>query len=85
MSWSDTKKNHSIIFSCWTRTLDLIDKHLRREKIRFVRVDGEVLVSKRQGIIDSFANDKTVRVLLMTTGTGAFGYACCDTLEFTLD
>ncbi|KAK5653816.1 hypothetical protein OQA88_7974 [Cercophora sp. LCS_1] len=66
----DTK---SIIFSCWTRTLDLIARHLINEKITFVRVDGEVLVSKRQGIIDRFANDPEVHVLLMTTGTGAFG------------
>lgn len=65
----------SIIFSCWTRTLDLIEKQLRLAKIVPVRVDGEVPVSKRQGIINRFADDKDVRVLLMTTGTGAFGYA----------
>ncbi|KAK0616473.1 SNF2 family N-terminal domain-containing protein [Immersiella caudata] len=63
----------SIIFSCWTRTLDLVAKHLRAEKIVFVRVDGEILSSKREGIIKRFADDKEVRVLLMTTGTGAFG------------
>ncbi|KAK1755503.1 SNF2 family N-terminal domain-containing protein [Echria macrotheca] len=63
----------SIIFSCWTRTLDLVGKHLRLENVAFERVDGETLVSKRQGMIDKFANDTEVRVLLMTTGTGAFG------------
>lgn len=63
----------SIIFSCWTRTLDLIAKHLRGEKIVFVRVDGETPSSTREGIIKRFADDKEVRVLLMTTGTGAFG------------
>ncbi|KAK3349252.1 SNF2 family N-terminal domain-containing protein [Lasiosphaeria hispida] len=70
----DLEKKKSIIFSCWTRTLHLIDKHLTEENISFTRVDGEVPVSKRQGIIDQFADDKQdVRVLLMTTGTGAFG------------
>jgi len=64
---------YSIIFSCWTRTLDLVGKHLREAKVAFERVDGETLVSKRQGMIDKFANDAEVRVLLMTTGTGAFG------------
>ncbi|KAK0707849.1 SNF2 family N-terminal domain-containing protein [Lasiosphaeris hirsuta] len=70
----DLEKKKSIIFSCWTRTLHLIDKHLTDENISFTRVDGEVPVSKRQGIIDQFADDtQNVRVLLMTTGTGAFG------------
>jgi len=63
----------SIIFSCWTRTLDLIAKHLKTEKIVYLRIDGECLLSKRQRIIDRFASDKSVPVLLMTTGTGAFG------------
>ncbi|KAK3395026.1 SNF2 family N-terminal domain-containing protein [Podospora didyma] len=73
----DVKKNitdtKSIIFSCWTKTLDLIVRHLEQEKIDYLRIDGDCLLSKRQPIIDRFENDKGVQVLLMTTGTGAFG------------
>ncbi|KAK0710005.1 SNF2 family N-terminal domain-containing protein [Lasiosphaeria miniovina] len=67
------ESSKSIIFSCWTRTLDLIARHLRTERIVFLRIDGDCLLSKRQRIIDRFASDRGVQVLLMTTGTGAFG------------
>lgn len=64
----------SIIFSCWTRTLDLIGRHLRRAKIPFARIDGKTPSGPRQTILDSFNSTKSVPVLIMTTGTGAFGY-----------
>ncbi|KAH8880490.1 hypothetical protein GQ53DRAFT_891050 [Thozetella sp. PMI_491] len=62
-----------IVFSCWTRTLDLVARHLKSERIKYLRIDGEILQSRRQPVIDSFATDDRYRVLLMTTGTGAFG------------
>lgn len=61
------------MFSCWTSTLDLVGRHLRAEGIDFVRIDGETLMSKRQRLLDQFELESGVRVLLMTTGTGAFG------------
>jgi SNF2 family DNA or RNA helicase len=65
---------NSIIFSCWTRTLDLVEIYLGRNQIPFLRIDGEILLSKRQKILDRFAEpDCRERVMLMTTGTGAFG------------
>ena len=65
---------HSIIFSCWTRTLDLIERHLDVEMILFKRIDGDCPLLHRQRILDNFATNSEARVLLMTTGTGAFGY-----------
>ncbi|PHH91757.1 hypothetical protein CDD83_10401 [Cordyceps sp. RAO-2017] len=67
------KKTKSIVFSCWTRTLDLVGKYLKEANIEFLRVDGDCLLSKRQRILDQFSNDGGPRVMLMTTGTGAFG------------
>ncbi|KAK4210760.1 SNF2 family N-terminal domain-containing protein [Rhypophila decipiens] len=69
----DIVESKSIIFSCWTRTLDLIAKTLRKEQIEFDRIDGKCLLSERQRIIDRFAAKDSAPVLLMTTGTGAFG------------
>ncbi|ROV89431.1 hypothetical protein VSDG_08677 [Cytospora chrysosperma] len=63
----------SIIFSCWTRTLNLIVWHLKREGIPFQRIDGEVALKARQTILDEFTADTGKPVLVMTTGTGAFG------------
>ncbi|KAB8227019.1 SNF2 family N-terminal domain-containing protein [Aspergillus alliaceus] len=64
----------SIIFSCWTRTLDLIARHLKASNIDIERIDGKTSTSQRQKILDKFDGTKTAPVLIMTTGTGAFGY-----------
>jgi SWI/SNF-related matrix-associated actin-dependent regulator of chromatin subfamily A3 len=65
--------SHSIIFSCWTHTLDLISMYLRGASITFQRIDGDCPTSKRQKILDDFAHKPELRVLIMTTGTGAVG------------
>ncbi|KAK7421718.1 hypothetical protein QQZ08_009806 [Neonectria magnoliae] len=67
------RKTKSIIFSCWTRTLDLVEIYLQRENIEFLRVDGECFMSKRQRILDRFSQPNGPQIMLMTTGTGAFG------------
>ncbi|KAI3328987.1 hypothetical protein HD806DRAFT_481296 [Xylariaceae sp. AK1471] len=63
----------SIVFSCWTCTMDLVGRHLEKAGIKFLRIDGDTLMSKRQRTLDDFDKDFGARVLLMTTGTGAFG------------
>lgn len=64
----------SIIFSCWTRTLDLVGRHLRQLAIPYERIDGECPLARRQQILDDFAINSRIPVLIMTTGVGAFGY-----------
>lgn len=63
----------SIVFSCWTRTLNLVAQHLRRAGIRYSRIDGTCPLSQRQQTLDDFAKKSGPPVLIMTTGTGAFG------------
>ncbi|OCL04222.1 hypothetical protein AOQ84DRAFT_346502 [Glonium stellatum] len=74
---NDVKENlresKSIIFSCWTRTLDLIAMYLQRNYIPYERIDGECPLPRRQKILDDFAKSLKTPVLIMTTGTGAFG------------
>ncbi|KAL2808194.1 SNF2 family N-terminal domain-containing protein [Aspergillus granulosus] len=69
----DLESRKSIIFSCWTRTLDLIARHLKEVDIKFERIDGKTLSTQRQKILDKFDGPEAVPVLIMTTGTGAFG------------
>jgi SNF2 family DNA or RNA helicase len=64
----------SIIFSCWTRSLDLVAHHLQQQQIAFTRIDGSYTLSQRKKILEIYDSDPDVRVLLMTTGTGAVGY-----------
>ncbi|ETS83908.1 hypothetical protein PFICI_05784 [Pestalotiopsis fici W106-1] len=70
---TDLDQTKSIIFSCWTRTLNLVERHLRLAGISFSRIDGECPLSRRQKILDDFRQPTGDRILLMTTGTGAFG------------
>uniref|UniRef100_A0A0B7KCA3 RING-type domain-containing protein n=1 Tax=Bionectria ochroleuca TaxID=29856 RepID=A0A0B7KCA3_BIOOC len=63
----------SIIFSCWTRTLHLVSRHLRDAKIPFLCIDGNCPLQKRQENLEMFEKSNEKPVLIMTTGTGAFG------------
>ncbi|KIX96920.1 uncharacterized protein Z520_07034 [Fonsecaea multimorphosa CBS 102226] len=63
----------SIVFSCWTTTLDLIGKHLYYSGVTFERIDGEHSVEHRQSVLARFETDPHIPVLIMTTGVGAFG------------
>jgi SNF2 family DNA or RNA helicase len=63
----------SIIFSGWTRTLDLVERHLDQHSIPFRRIDGECTLPRRRKILNEFSNNSRLPVLIMTTGTGAFG------------
>jgi SWI/SNF-related matrix-associated actin-dependent regulator of chromatin subfamily A3 len=65
----------SIIFSGWTRTLDLIEQHLKKGNINFRRIDGTSSLPGRNKTLEEFRKDSKIRVLIMTTGTGAVGYA----------
>ncbi|RYP79133.1 hypothetical protein DL771_000111 [Monosporascus sp. 5C6A] len=64
---------NSIIFSCWTRTLHLLSKHLDEAKIPYLRIDSSCPLLQRQAILDQFVTADKGLVLIMTTGTGAFG------------
>ncbi|RDW85273.1 hypothetical protein BP6252_02863 [Coleophoma cylindrospora] len=73
----DIEKNKnrgkSIIFSCWTKSLDLIAKLFSARKISFERIDGSCSVSDRNKTLDIFRKSSAAQILMMTTGTGAVG------------
>jgi SWI/SNF-related matrix-associated actin-dependent regulator of chromatin subfamily A3 len=56
--------------------LDLIQLYLRHAGLKapqFQRIDGECPTKKREKILEDFANNKDLHILIMTTGTGAVG------------
>jgi len=59
-------------------------KYLEDNAIRFERIDGECPLPRRQKILDDFSSSPDIPVLIMTTGTGAFGYEFCADLLFTV-
>ncbi|KAJ4313267.1 hypothetical protein N0V84_009495 [Fusarium piperis] len=52
----------------WTKK-----RHLEEAKIPYHQIDGDCPIPKRQEKLDAFASDNDIPVLIMTTGTGAFG------------
>lgn len=69
----DLWESKSIIFSCWTRTLQLLRKYLDRANIPYLDIDGDCSLKERKDKLVQFKNDKMKPVLIMTTGTGGFG------------
>ncbi|KAI8631123.1 hypothetical protein F5Y19DRAFT_473522 [Xylariaceae sp. FL1651] len=69
----NSQQDKNIIFSFWRRSLDLVEKLFREERIIFDRVDGSMHPSQRKKVLVRFHDNPSVRVLLMTIGTGAVG------------
>ncbi|KAI1410434.1 SNF2 family N-terminal domain-containing protein [Hypoxylon sp. FL1857] len=65
-------QDKSIVFSSWIRSLDAVARLFTEHNITFRRIDGSLPVSQRRQILSEFY-DPSVKVLLMTLGTGAVG------------
>ncbi|KAJ2988148.1 hypothetical protein NUW58_g4127 [Xylaria curta] len=70
---ANSGQDKSIVFSFWKRSLDLVEKLFTERGIIFGRVDGSIHPSKRSEVLKKFQEDSSIRVLLMTIGTGAVG------------
>jgi SNF2 family DNA or RNA helicase len=66
-------KFSSVIFSYWTSTLDLIEQALKQAAITFCRYDGRLSRAKRHTVLDRFANDSSVQVILVSITCGGQG------------
>lgn len=62
-----------IVFSTWRMTLDLVEAGLRQASISCLRFDGKVPQRDRQGVVDKFRQDPSIKVLLLTPSCGAVG------------
>lgn len=65
----------SIIFSCWTSTLDVLYQMFKEANILCLQIDGRVGNVERSTRLKTFKEDSQARILLMSFGTGAVGYA----------
>lgn len=74
----------SIVFSVWTRTLDIASALCHHNNIPHVRVDGRVPQHERTLALQNFSKhiseEGSASVLLMTLGTGAQGYVKCNSM-----
>ncbi|PYH38328.1 DEAD/DEAH box helicase [Aspergillus neoniger CBS 115656] len=59
----------SVIFSCWTRMLDLIEVALRTAKLTFQRIDGQTSLGNRALALKEFQNNYGCTVMLASIGS----------------
>ncbi|KAI8144965.1 SNF2 family N-terminal domain-containing protein [Fennellomyces sp. T-0311] len=62
-----------LLFSQFTRLLDILQLVMDTLEIKFVRLDGETKPAERQEIIDQFNEDESIDVFLLSTKAGGFG------------
>jgi SNF2 family DNA or RNA helicase len=60
-----------LVFSQWTTLLDLIEPHLKRQAIGFVRLDGTT--ADRAGVVHEFQADDGPPVMLLSLKAGGTG------------
>lgn len=64
--------HHVLIFSQWTRIMDLLEESMRDLGMAYLRLDGSTPVRERQELIDIFAEGQTP-VFLLSTKAGGLG------------
>ncbi len=62
-----------LVFSQWTRLLDLLEILLQDMEMPFLRLDGSTPIADRQVLIDSYSNDVNIPVFLLSTKAGGLG------------
>jgi SWI/SNF-related matrix-associated actin-dependent regulator 1 of chromatin subfamily A len=67
------KHNKVLIFSQFTKMLDILEVVLKQVETPYLRLDGETKVMERQAVIDQFNDDKEIPVFLLSTKAGGFG------------
>lgn len=68
------EKGHRIlIFSQWTRCMDLLACLMESLHLKCLRLDGSTKITERQELIDEFNNDSSIPVFLLSTRAGGMG------------
>ncbi|KAF5979480.1 helicase-like transcription factor [Fusarium coicis] len=63
----------SVVFSSWTRMLDLVQEALLQAGFLCERIDGQSSIKQRDTALSRFANDPCCTVMLATLGSGGEG------------
>lgn len=67
-------QNHRTLLFCQTRqTMDVLDSFLQKLNIKFLKMDGTTPIARRQSLVDSFNEDTSYHLFLLTTRVGGLG------------
>ncbi|ETS80390.1 hypothetical protein PFICI_07919 [Pestalotiopsis fici W106-1] len=67
------KPQKSVVFSYWTKMLDLVGLALEKEQLAFQRIDGKTSLRGRQNAMQEFKDNPNCRVMLASLGSAAEG------------
>ena len=71
----------AVVFSEWTKMLNLIEPLLKKRNVPFVRLEGKIPQSKRQQIVNEFQNNPKCKVFLSTNaGSTGLNLQAADTV-----
>lgn len=62
-----------LVFCCFRDTMDLLEVQTKKVKIGVGQYHGELSTKQRMDVLDSFANDSRMKVLLMSIDAGGVG------------
>lgn len=62
-----------LIFSQFTQILDILQKVLDHQKIKYLVLTGSTPVDARQSLVDEFTEDESIQVFLLSTKAGGMG------------
>ena len=62
-----------LVFSQWTRLLDLLELLMLDINMKYLRLDGSTPVKVRQEYIDNYNADTSITVFLLSTKAGGLG------------
>lgn len=68
-----SKGHRILIFSQWTKCMDLLGCLMESLNLTFFRLDGQTQISGRQNLIDKFNKDPSIPVFLLSTRAGGMG------------
>jgi SWI/SNF-related matrix-associated actin-dependent regulator of chromatin subfamily A3 len=67
------KSEKTVIFSQWTKFLDIVEHRLSLEGYKFCRIDGTMPSHKRDAALQAFESDDKTTVMLASLGVCAVG------------
>lgn len=73
MGDSASQSAKAIIFSQWTRMMDLVEISLKQSCIQYRRLDGTMTLASRDKAVKDFNTDPQVTVMLMSLKAGNLG------------